>query len=411
MQLQLPSNRLVHLDWLRILVITELILFHTAMTFAPFGWYIRNAQLNLAAQGLVQVLDKFHMELLFLIAGIATWYSFGVKKWNTYLVERLQRLVVPLVFGMLVIVPPCYYYAGLHFDRLFRLTFDNFFTWYTKFWLGQAITPFSTMYGGLFRAGALWFLWYLVLYTFILFPVLLLIYRKAQEKCIPRLAGFFEKPGALLLLVIPIAAVMIFSQWKMNIGGTNFRIVGWVISSDFQVLYYVLFFIYGFLIYSNARFQKGIDRTGLISIPIAVITITLFMLLVFPTWNTAPLKQFWYTFRGEPGTRGFIMSQSLYALTTWSWVLSLLYLARKFLNKSNRFVQWGNEAVLPVYILHSTFITILSYYIVQWKMDVLPKYVIIVVLTYIGCIALLQLCKTNNVTRFVLGIRLKKIRN
>ncbi|MDP2918857.1 MAG: acyltransferase [Dehalococcoidia bacterium] len=405
---QQPSNRLSHLDWLRIFVIAELILFHTAMTFAPYGWYIRNPQLNLATQALVQVLDKFHMELLFFIAGVAAWYSFGVRKWGTYLLERLQRLVVPFIFGMLVIVPPCYYFSQLFFDRFFSLTYNNFFDWYVKFWLGKAVTPFSVMYGGAFRAGALWFLWYLVVYTFVLFPFLYLIYHKAREKFIPRLASFFDKRGALLLLVIPIVLVNIFSQWKVSIGGTNFRIIGWVMVGDFQVLYYVLFLVYGFFIYSNARFQKGIDKTGLIAIPIALISMVLFMLLVFPTWNNAPLKQFWYTFRGEPGTRGFIMSQSLYAVTTWSWVLSLLYLGRKFLNRSGRFVRWGNEAVLPVYIVHSTFIAILSYYVVKWNMPVLPKYVIIVVLTYIGCVALLQLCKTNNITRFVLGIRLKK---
>jgi len=408
-QLSQPVGRLTHLDWLRIIVVGMLIPFHTAMTFAPYAWYIRNPQLNLATQALVQVLDKYHMELLFFIAGVATFFSFGTRGWKGYLPERLKRLVVPLVFGMLVVVPPCYYYSQIFFYPLFHLTYPTLWDWYTKYWLAKAITPFNIYFGGTtVNAGALWFLWYLVLYTFVLFPLLFLIFRKAQDRFIPRLAAFFEKPGMLFLPVIPIMLVNVFSQWKWIIGLHSYRIIGWTITSDFQVLYYVLFFIFGFFMYSHARFGKGIDKTGPFALPVAAATMTVFMLLVFPTWDKAPLSQFWYRLHGEPGTRGFIISQCLYALTTWSWILSILYLARKFLNKNNRFVSYGNEAVLPVYIVHSTFIAVFSYFIVKARMDVLPKYVIIVALTYICSLGILELIKLTNPTRFLFGMRLKR---
>jgi hypothetical protein len=202
--------------------------------------------------------------------------------------------------------------------------------------------------------------------------------------------------------------VNVFSQWKWTIGLHSYRIIGWTITGDFQVLYYVLFFVFGFFIYSHERFGKGIDRTGPFALPVAAAAMTVFMLLVFPTWDKSVLHQFWYTLRGEPGTRGFILSQCLYALTTWSWILSILYLARKFLNKSNRFVSYGNEAVLPVYIVHSTFIAVFSYFIVKARMDVLPKYVIIVVLSYVCSLATLELMKLTNPTRFLFGMRMKR---
>ena len=409
-QLTPATGRLTHLDWLRIIVVGMLIPFHTAMTFAPYAWYIRNPRLNLATQALVQVLDKYQMELLFLIAGVATFFSLGTRNWKGYLPERLKRLVAPLVFGMLVVVPPCYYYSQLFFDPFFRTTYTGLWDWYTKFWLAKAITPFHIYFGGAVRAGALWFLWYLVLYTFVLFPFLYIIFRKAQDKFIPALAAFFEKRGALFLLVIPVILINVFSQWKWTIAGHSYRIIGWTITSDFQVLYYVLFFIFGFFLYSHASFGKGIDKTGLIALPIAAASMTVFMLLVFPAWNKAVFSQFWYKLHGEPGTMGFILSQCLYAVTTWSWILSILYLARKFLNKSNRFVRYGNEAVLPVYIVHSTFIAVFSYFVVKWKMEVLPKYVIIVALSYVCSLATLELMKLTNPTRFVFGIRMKKKR-
>ena len=49
---QNTSQRHPDLDWLRVLVVLILIPFHTAMTFAPYPWYLRNDELNLATMAL-----------------------------------------------------------------------------------------------------------------------------------------------------------------------------------------------------------------------------------------------------------------------------------------------------------------------------------------------------------------------
>ena len=102
------------------------------------------------------------------------------------------------------------------------------------------------------------------------------------------------------------------------------------------------------------------------------------------------------------------MFNTLLAFTTWFWIIAILYLARKFLNFSNRFVKWGNDAVLPVYIVHSTIIVGLSYFVVKWNTPIIWKYLFIVALTYVGSITFLEIFKLTNVTRFLMGIRLKK---
>jgi len=405
-QLMVPTTgRLSHLDWLRIIVVAMLIPFHSAMTFGTGGWYVLNSVPNDALRALVWVMDKYHMELLFFIAGAATWFSFSNRGWGGYLKERLLRLVVPLVFGMLVIVPPCYYFAKLHFDQLFRLFDHNYWTWFVNEWLKTA-TPLQDG----FRAGALWFLWYLVFYTFVLFPLLYFIYKKCKNLKMPRLGSFFEKPGAVFLFVIPIALVEVFARWKWTIGGESYRIIGWVITGDFQVLYYILFFIFGFIIYSNSHTQKSIDRSGIISIIGAVLTMTFYMFIVFPGWNKSVLGEwYWVTYQDVTWhSAGRVMFNILLAFTTWFWIVAILYLGRKFLKFSNRFVAWGNDAVLPVYIVHSTFIAVASYYAVQWNTAVIWKYLYIVGVTFVGSWVFLEVFKLTNVTRFLMGIRFKK---
>ncbi|MDD5190531.1 MAG: acyltransferase family protein [Dehalococcoidales bacterium] len=407
--LQPSTGRLSHLDWLRIIVVAMLIPFHAAMTFTPFAWYVNNPQSNLFLQGFVSVIDKYQMELLFFVAGIATFFSFGVRTWRAYLKERLLRLVVPLVFGMLVIVPPCYYFAGLYNHNFFPVEspiFEhNYWRWFVNDWLKISL-PFQNG----FSAGALWFLWYLVFITFALFPALYFIYKKYRGALATKFSGFFAKPGSVLIFAIPIILLQVLAEWQWTIGGVNYRVVGWIMTGDFQVLYYAAFFVLGFLLYANEGVKKGIDRSGLMSIIGAVITMSLYLMITFPEWNKSVMGEwFWTTFKDNSWhAAGRVIFNVLLAVTTWSWIIAILYLGRRFLDFSNRFVKWGNDAVLPIYIVHSTFIAVLSYFIVRWSTPILWKYLAIVILTYIGSLAFLELFKLTSFTRFLMGIRQQK---
>jgi peptidoglycan/LPS O-acetylase OafA/YrhL len=46
------------------------------------------------------------MPLLFVISGMGIWYSLRSRTMKAFSWERVHRLLVPLVFGVLVIVPP-----------------------------------------------------------------------------------------------------------------------------------------------------------------------------------------------------------------------------------------------------------------------------------------------------------------
>jgi glucan biosynthesis protein C len=383
---QTVLGRRPDLDWLRIIVVTMLIPFHTAMTFAPYAWYLRNGQLNLATQGLVNVLDKYHMELLFVIAGASMFFSMGIRSVKSYLSERLQRLVIPLIFGMLVIVPPCYWIAA----KQFWFYSGSLWDYYILFWK-QNLVPFQNN----FSPGALWFLWYLIFYTIALSPVLIIIRKKYSEGFFHKLGKVFRYPVATFSMVVPIALVQIFSEW--------------VITGDFLVLYYVIFFIYGFFLFSSPEFEKGLNRSGPVAIVIAIITMTLFMMLIFPEWNKSILgPQYWTNLHGERGSAGFVIFQILCSLCTWSWIISLLYLARKFLYFSNKFVVYGNDVVLPFYIIHSTAIALIGWWIIHQNWDVLPKYLLNAVLAFLATIVFCEIMRRTNVTRFLLGMRLKK---
>jgi fucose 4-O-acetylase-like acetyltransferase len=107
------TTRRSDLDRLRILAVLLLFPFHSARVFNPGSdFYVRNAQ---ESPGLgwtvVTFLDPWHMGLLFVLAGMASWFAFGHRSPRQYAGERTRRLLVPFLFGLLAIVPLQQYLA------------------------------------------------------------------------------------------------------------------------------------------------------------------------------------------------------------------------------------------------------------------------------------------------------------
>ena len=226
----------------------------------------------------------------------------------------------------------------------------------------------------------------LFFFSLILLP--LFIRRGDRESLIARLANYFDRPWALLLLFVPLAVVAILA----SVIGLDFtRMMGsWDIRS------YLLFFIYGYLIISNTQIQETIKRYGTVFfIPAIILSIVGIYLKygvelpeVFSVW---------------------IGILTLRALMAWCWIIAILGFGSRYLNFNNKFLGYASEAVLPFYILHQTIIIIVGFYVVQWSMAIAPKYFIIVALSFVGIMAIYEiLVRRINVLRFLFGMRLRK---
>ena len=60
------------------------------------------------------------MPLFFLIAGAGTFYALKARRPGQFAQERTLRLLIPLVFGMLIIVVPQAYFEALSHGRAIR---------------------------------------------------------------------------------------------------------------------------------------------------------------------------------------------------------------------------------------------------------------------------------------------------
>ena len=125
-----PTSRQTYLDWLRLLSIAGVLVLHCAMPFASGEtWHIRNAESSNLLAELVLNLHLFRMPLLFFISGTVSYYMLQRRSSAGFVRLRVRRLLLPLVFGMLVVVPP-----QLYLERLTQ-GFTEKYCSHSKMWI------------------------------------------------------------------------------------------------------------------------------------------------------------------------------------------------------------------------------------------------------------------------------------
>src|SRR3990170_1197842 len=171
------------------------------------------------------------MALLFVLAGMASWFAFGHRSAKAYAGERTRRLLIPFLFGLLLIVPPQQYLAVLGIagaDHSLAGVMGDY--WGMRGEIGE--------YTGAFTFGHLWFVFYLFLYSLIALPLFVRLHRRASSRDI----------GRPWMLVVAPVLLLITHGLPWPEGTWNF----------FTAL---ALFVFGFVLASSDRLQATIRRT------------------------------------------------------------------------------------------------------------------------------------------------------
>ena len=194
------SERRVDLDWVRIGAFGLLIFYHVGMLYVSWGFHIKSAHRITALEPLMLVLNPWRLALLFLVSGAATRFMLGKYAVGSLLRSRSYRLLIPLIFGMLVIVPPQAYDQIIE-SLGYPAGFPDFYARHYFAFGPQFCDPGPCIL--LPTWNHLWFVAYLWVYTMALGAVLI---------AAPGLVGWVERRLAsalsgVLLLIVPSAAL------------------------------------------------------------------------------------------------------------------------------------------------------------------------------------------------------------
>jgi peptidoglycan/LPS O-acetylase OafA/YrhL len=100
------QERQYYIDWLRILLILSVFLFHIGMIFNSWPWHIKNdMQYGGFLKQIMTFLHSWRMPLLFMLSGAGTYFALGKRTPGQYLSERFKRLLIPLLLSQYLLRP------------------------------------------------------------------------------------------------------------------------------------------------------------------------------------------------------------------------------------------------------------------------------------------------------------------
>src|SRR5258708_28517941 len=101
-------DRRYDIDWLRVIAIGLLLVYHASITVQSWGFFLGFITNSTPWDSLwfpMTMLNVWRIPLLFFISGMGVYFAIQNKNWKQLLQERAKRILVPFIFGILLIVP------------------------------------------------------------------------------------------------------------------------------------------------------------------------------------------------------------------------------------------------------------------------------------------------------------------
>ena len=359
---KIPTPRRYDIDWLRVLAISTIFFYHSLRFFNIEDWVVKNSTTYTTIENLENFLESWMMPIIFIVSGASVFLEMRKgKPASKFIQDKIRRLLVPLVVGIFT-----HSILQVYLERLSHGDFSS------SFW---AFLPhyFNGLYG--FNGNFAWMglhLWYLeVLFIFslVFLPFALWLRSSNGRQLLTKFGDLLAAPGAIYML--PLVAIL---SWKLldpeSLLGMD--IFGWPLGEYFS------FYLAGYLLTSNERLVDSICR------------------------------QRWFSFVGAlSATVLFIVTQDHQDILAWFMILTVLGFARQRLSFSSPFLEYANQAVLPFYILHQPMLVLIGFFVIQWQISDILKYLTITPLSFIFTLGLYEfLVRRFNLMRALFGMKI-----
>jgi peptidoglycan/LPS O-acetylase OafA/YrhL len=340
------STRLHYIDWLRLVATVGVFVYHAARPFVLQDWLIMNEHQSLAVTFIFLVfLGSWGMPLFFLMAGAGSQFALRRRSARQFVIERVKRLLIPFIIGCILLSPVQFYMEWLH-KGWYSGSFFGFLPEFLQsldLSLPGILSPTTFEEWG----SHLWFLGYLITFSFVALPAFLWFKTDAGKRTVRRLGSLAERRGGLLAFVMPLALVRLSLQARYS------DYADW---ADFS--YMLVYFILGYVLYADVRFARAIRRDAWLNLALGIGTIVAMVVA-----GIAGVVEEWAT---TPGTVQFYFAWGVVVLSGWCWTSFALYIGMRFFDTRNKWLEYGQDAILPFYLFHQPVIVTIAFYTVGW---------------------------------------------
>jgi len=309
------------------------------------------------------------MDLIFMISGMAAAFLLKTDQVWRFVRQRNWRLMLPLLFGMAVVVPIQPYAQGVT-NGLVKPGFVQFLLDYYggKPWPKNAFDGWQ--FG--FTWNHLWYLFYLWFYT----PVLARLAKPLASTVGKKLTALFTGLRGWKLLVLPALPFLLYTvalQDRFPDNGDFFH--DW-----YRNPVYFTIFLYGYLIAKDAGFWAEALRLRKASLAAALTIFVPYIVLGRLLPDDAPHWQ-------------VIVIWTMRVAYIWTMLLAILGWGHALLNKPFRWLPWATESVYPWYMLHQSLIVGIGFALMPYHLGPVTEPLAIFAGTVAGCFVLSEIIK------------------
>ncbi|XOV78870.1 MAG: acyltransferase family protein [Aestuariibacter sp.] len=375
-----PSRR-TDLDWLRVALFAMVILHHIGMFYTSnWGWHAKSQYRSEWLESVLLILEPWRMPAIWLISGIAIRFVLAKVNLIRFISMRTLRLLLPLLFGILVIVPP-----QLYIEMSLRGEIDMHYGTFFIAFLQPDHPIFERYTWGIWPhidVNHLWYLrslWYYSLYVVFLLPILNSQMIANLTQRFAQLSGF----SAVLILCLPVFILQLLwgqDEWRYPIG--------------------FLFLLYGYLLGWQPELWRKIHKS----------TRPLFITFVLCTGALIlAYNRHWIAImQGAQASIDIeMLLVSIYSLTRIIGVLLMLSLTKYLMTTTSNLYHYCNDAVYPIYILHQTVIIVLGYQLNQLQLGPVAQPIVLFSGTLILCGLLYELIRRLDLLRPLFGLKMQ----
>jgi len=375
------SRRRYELDWLRVLAILVVFVYHSSRFFNMGDWHVKNINTFVWVEIWNVFATRWMMPLFFIISGASLFYAI-VKSgsWPRFYVDKFMRLMIPVLVASVTHSALQIYLERLSHGQ-FSGTFFSFLPeYFNGVYLGIGMTGNFAFHG-----MHLWYLLFLFLYSLICYRLFIWLKGSGRDM-LNRIMSWFTIPGLMYVgFSIPLLMMkVLIPRAVLDVGNG-----GW------GFLHYIWFLIAGFMIVSSDRLLQHIKNQRWISLLLGVVLSTAYLYQLFSPSRmvfSALITDWIYAF--------------LNFFSAWCWLLAILGFGMRFLAFDRPVLRYSNEGVLPFFILHQTVLLFIGYFVMTWEINDALKWVIVFTSSFIIIIMLyVLLVRKFELFRFLFGMK------
>ncbi len=364
-------RRLYFLDWLRIIALALLVLYHVGMYYVSWDFHVKSPFAGPALEPWMKLSEPWRMGLLFFVSGAASAHLFSGGPSLALVRRRSRQLLWPLLCGVVLLVPPQSYaevvqkfgHAGGFVDFL-----GLYFSGYHGFCRDGHCLILPTW-------NHLWFLPYLWVYTMLLCAVLA-VRPQALRSAARRV---HQASGAAALLVVP----MLFLLAARLLLVARYPVTHALWGDWFTHAVSLAMFAAGAVVAVQPALWERVASVRWIALPMAAAAWVALVVVKPP----------------QP------VVHAVLAAYAWAAALAAVGFAVRHLDVDATVRAWLVEAVFPVYMLHQTLLIVGSQWLLPLRWPPALEGPVLVVLTLSLSVVGVELIRRVAVLRPWFGLR------